>query len=239
MRGARGGGAQMGGEDVRIVRIQDGRLHGLLEQRLGMVDEEGVQRVVAGHQDGQGALAGAPGAARLLPQRRSGTGVAGDDDGIQAGDVDAEFEGGGGGQSEQFPGMQGALQGPAFLGEVAPAVGGDPGRQRAVHLGEAFLRDDGDQLGATPGTHEGDRADALDGEIGEEVGGLGGGGAADGGALLAVQFGQGGSHSAKTSSPRGEESSATSLTGRPVRRPAATEGSAAVAEARRKTGSAP
>ncbi|GAA1320238.1 hypothetical protein GCM10009647_052490 [Streptomyces sanglieri] len=87
--------------------------------------------------------------------------------------------------------MQGALQGSAFLGEVAPAVGGDPGRQRAVHLGEALLRDDGDQLGATPGTHEGDRADALDGEIGEEVGGLGGGGAADGGALLAVQFGQG------------------------------------------------
>ncbi len=49
----------------------------------------------------------------------------------------------------------------------------------------------------------------------------------------------GGSHRANTSSPRGEASSATSSTGRPVRRRAATEGSAAVAEASRNTGEAP
>lgn len=94
-----------------------------------MVDEEGVQRVVAGHQDGQGALPGASGPAGLLPQRRPGAGIAGNDDGIQARDIDAELEGGGGGQAQQPAGVQGVLQGAAFLGEVSPAVGGDPGGQ--------------------------------------------------------------------------------------------------------------
>ncbi len=49
----------------------------------------------------------------------------------------------------------------------------------------------------------------------------------------------GGSHRANTSSPRGDASSATSTTGSPVSRRAATEGSAAVAEASRNTGDAP
>ncbi len=145
-----GGGAQVGGQHVRVVRVEDGRLHRLLEQRFGMVDEEGVQRVVAGHQDGEGALAGPPCAAGLLPQRGSGAWVTRDHDRVQAGDVDAEFEGGGGGQTEKAAGMQSVLQGAALLGEITPAVGGDPGGQRAVDLGEAFLGDDGNELGAAP-----------------------------------------------------------------------------------------
>ena len=54
-----GGGAQVRGEDVRVVGVEDGGLDGLVEQRLGVVDEEGVQRVVAGDQDRQRALSGA------------------------------------------------------------------------------------------------------------------------------------------------------------------------------------
>ena len=185
-----GGRAQMRGEDVRVVRVEDRGLHRLVEEGLGVVDEEGVQRVVAGDQDRQRALPGASGAARLLPQGGPGARVAGDDDGVQAGDVDAEFEGGGGGEAEEFAGVEGAFEGAAFLGEVAAAVGGHAPGQGAVDLGEAFLGDHRDQLGAAPGAYEGDRAHALDGQVGEEVGGLGGGGAADGGALLAVQFGE-------------------------------------------------
>lgn len=113
-----------------------------------MVDEEGVQGVVAGDQDRERAPAGASGAARLLPQGGAGAGVAGDQDGVQPGDVDAEFEGGGGGEAEQLAGVEGAFEGSAFLGEVAAAVGGDPPGQRAVDLGEAFLGDQRDQLGA-------------------------------------------------------------------------------------------
>lgn len=119
-----GGGAQVRGEDVRVVGVEDGGFHRLVEQGLGVVHEEGVQRVVAGDEDGECALPRAAGAARLLPQGGPGARVARDDDGVQAGDVDAEFEGGGGGEAEEFAGVQGALQGATFLGEVAAAVGG-------------------------------------------------------------------------------------------------------------------
>ena len=84
-----------------------------------MVHEEGVQRVVAGDEHGERALAGAARAARLLPQRGAGARLAGDEHGVQAGDVDAELEGGRGGEAEEFAGVQGRLQGAAFLGEVA------------------------------------------------------------------------------------------------------------------------
>lgn len=155
-----------------------------------MVHEEGVQRIVPGDQDGQRALSGASGAARLLPQGGAGARIAGDDDRVQTGDVDAQLQGGGGGEAEKLAGVQGALQGSAFLGQIAAPVGGDASREGAVDLGETFLGDDRDQFGAAPGTYESDRADALDGEVGEDVGRLRRGGAADRCALLAVEFGQ-------------------------------------------------
>ena len=43
----------MGTEDVGVLRIEDRSLHRPVEQRLGMVDQIGVQRVVAGDQDRQ------------------------------------------------------------------------------------------------------------------------------------------------------------------------------------------
>ncbi len=49
----------------------------------------------------------------------------------------------------------------------------------------------------------------------------------------------GGSHSASAVRPRGEPSSVTAVTSRPVSRPADTSGSATVAEARTKVGCAP
>ncbi len=155
-----------------------------------MVDEEGVQRVVAGDQHRQGPLPGPAGAARLLPQRGPCARVAGDEDGVQAGDVDAEFQGGGGGEAEELAGVEGAFEGSALLGQIAAAVGGHAPDERAVDLGEPFLGDHGDQFGAPAGADEGDRAHALHGQVGEQVGGLGGGGAPDRCALLAVQLGE-------------------------------------------------
>lgn len=76
-----------------------------------------------------GALPRPVSAARLLPEGGPGARVAADDDGVEAGDVDAEFEGGGGGQAEELAGVQGPLQGAPLLREVAAAVGGDPLRQ--------------------------------------------------------------------------------------------------------------
>ncbi len=182
--------AQVGGEYVRVVGVEDRGLHGLVEQGLGVVDEEGVQRIVAGHQHREGSLPGPPRPARLLPQRRPGARVAGDHHGVQAGDVEAEFQGVRRREAEEFTGVQGTFQGATFLGEVAAAVRRHAPGQRAVDLGQTFLGDHRDQLGATPGAYEGDGAHPLHGEVGEQVGGLGGGRAADRRALLALQLGQ-------------------------------------------------
>ena len=48
-----GGGREVWAEHVRVRRVEHARLHRPLEQRLGMVDQVGVERVVAGHQDAQ------------------------------------------------------------------------------------------------------------------------------------------------------------------------------------------
>ncbi|ASR00274.1 hypothetical protein CGL27_22810 [Streptomyces sp. 11-1-2] len=189
-RKLRRGRAQVRREDVGVVRVQDGGLHRLPEESVRMVDEIGVQRVVPGDQDRQGSFAGAPGPPRLLPQGGAGAGVARHDHGVQPGDVHPQLQGGGGGEPQQLTGVQGSLQGAALLGEIAAAIGGDPVRQRAVHLGEPLLGDERDELRAPPGAHEGDRTDALDGQVGEQVRGLGRGRAAHRCALFAVELGQ-------------------------------------------------
>ena len=45
-----GGGGQMRREDVGVLWIEDRSLHRTVEQRRGVVDQVGVQRVVAGDQ---------------------------------------------------------------------------------------------------------------------------------------------------------------------------------------------
>lgn len=155
-----------------------------------MVDEEGVQRVVTGHQHGQRPLPGPPCPARLLPQRGPCARVPGDHHGVQTGDVEAEFEGVRRREAEEVAGVQGAFQGTALLGEVTAPVRRHPPGQGAVDLGQTLLGDHRDQLRATPGADEGDRAHALHREVGEQVGGFRGGRPADRCALLALQFGQ-------------------------------------------------
>ena len=84
-----GGGAQVRAQDVRVGRVEHRRLDRTAEQRGGVVDEVGVQGVVAGDQHGERALTGPPGPAGLLPHRGDGAGEPGDQDGVEAGDVDA------------------------------------------------------------------------------------------------------------------------------------------------------
>ena len=103
----------------------------------GWCGQVGVQRVVPRDEHGQRALPGPAGPAGLLPQRGPGARLAGEQHGIQAGDVDAELERGGRGQPEQPPGLQVRLQRPALLGQVAgrgrprpaPARSGRPRQQ--------------------------------------------------------------------------------------------------------------
>ena len=147
----------------------------------------GVQRIVPGDQDGQCALGLTPRPARLLPERGPGAGVAGHQDGVESGDVDAEFESGGGGESEQSAGVQVALQGPAFVGEVAAAVGGHPLGERPAELVLGLQRD---EFGGAAGADEHDGPGLPFDQVGQQVRGLGGGGAAYRGAVLADVLGQ-------------------------------------------------
>ncbi len=178
----------MRGEYVRVVRVEHGGLHRGGEQRLRVVHQVGVQRVVPGDQDGERALGLPAGPAGLLPERGPGTRVPGHQDGVQTGDVDPEFEGGGGGEAEQPAGVEFALQGPALVGEVAAAVGGDPVGERAAQLVLGLERD---EFGGPPGADEDDGAGLPFDQVGQQVGGLGGGGPADRRTLLTDVLGEG------------------------------------------------
>ena len=131
-----GGRAQVRAEHVGVVRVEDVGLDGLAEQRLGMVDQVGVQRVVARHHHAECVARAAPGAADLLPQRGPGAGEAGEQHGVEPADVDAELEGVGGGEPEQPPGAQGLLQLAALLGQVAAAVRRHLVDQAGIDLGQ-------------------------------------------------------------------------------------------------------
>ena len=117
--------SEVGPEHVGVVGVEDGRLHGSPEQRLRMVHEECVERLVAGHQHAERLLAGPAGAAELLLQRGPGAGEPDADDGVQTGHVDAELERVGAREAEQVAVTQSLLELAPLLGEVAAAVGGD------------------------------------------------------------------------------------------------------------------
>ena len=114
-----------GREHVRVAGVEHGRLDRLAEQRLGVVDEVGVQRVVAGDQHRQGALPGPAGPAGLLPQRRPGAGPAGEQHRVQPGDVDAELERVGRRRRRAAGRTAGRPPAPG-----APRAGSRPGRRR-------------------------------------------------------------------------------------------------------------
>ncbi len=64
-----GGGAQVGTQHVGVVRIEDGGLDRTAEQRLGVVDQVGVEGVVAGDEHAEGVLRASARSTDLLPER--------------------------------------------------------------------------------------------------------------------------------------------------------------------------
>ena len=161
----------MGREHVGVGRVEDRGLRGG-EDRLGVVHQVGVQRVVGGDEDGEAAGPGASGPARLLPQRDARARPSGDEDRVQAGDVDAQLQGVGGGQGAQPARAQVGLQGPALLGQVAAAVG----RHRADELGQREPQRVAGPLGhdlrRTTRAHEHQRPGAYAQQVHEQLGGL-------------------------------------------------------------------
>ncbi len=180
-----GGGAQVRAQHVRVVGVEDRGLDGSAEQRLRVVDQVGVQRVVTRHQDAEGVPTPAPGPADLLPERGAGAGIAGEEHRVEAVHVDAELEGVRGCQTDQPPRAQVGLDRATLLGKIAAAVRRHPGRQRRVDLGDEPAGGGRHLLDPASGPDEGERADILDDQVGEQVGRLGGGGPAHRRAALA------------------------------------------------------
>ena len=179
------GGAQVGAEDVGVGRVEDRGLDRLPEQRLRVVDQIGVQRVVPRDQDRQGVLGAPTRPADLLPQRGAGAGEAGHQDGVQSADVDPELQGVGGGEPDQLAAAERDLDLAAFLGQVATAVRRHPRRQRRVDLGQVLGRGHRDLLGAAPRPDEREGPHVLGDQVGEQICRLGRRGAPDGCTILA------------------------------------------------------
>ena len=78
-------------EDPRVRVVEDRRLDAAREQRVRLAREELVERVVAGDEDREPALAPA-GAAPLLPERGDRPGEADRDRAVEEADVDSELE---------------------------------------------------------------------------------------------------------------------------------------------------
>ena len=175
----------MGREHVGVGRVEDRGLRGA-EDRLGVVHQVGVQRVVGGDEDGEAAGPGASGPARLLPQRDARARPAGDEDRVQSGDVDAQLQGVGGGQGPQPARAQVGLQGSALLGQVAAAVG----RHRADELGQGEPQRVAGPLGhdlrRAARAHEHQRPGAHAQQIHEQLGGLDDGAASRRGVLARI-----------------------------------------------------
>ncbi len=83
---------EMGIHDVRVLDVDHRRLWRSGEQVVRMGGEPLVELVVACDQDGERLLAASTGPADLLPERRNGARESAENSGVEAADVDSEFE---------------------------------------------------------------------------------------------------------------------------------------------------
>lgn len=142
--------AQVGFEDVGVVGIEDGGLDRRPEDRLRVVDEERVERVVPRHEDRQGGLPGTSGTSRLLPEGRARPRPPAHEDGVEPGDVDAQFQSVRARQADERARAQGGFQGAPLLRAGSGAVGGDLFGQGGRYLVQCALGAEGHRLRTAP-----------------------------------------------------------------------------------------
>ncbi len=164
----------------RLVLVPDDRrLDRALEELVGVAAEELVERVLAGHVDGQAAPA-PPGAPPHLAQGGDRAREGHADGGVERADVDAELERVGRDHRAQLARGQARLELAALLRRVAGAIWGDEVGQAGVVAGlELEPRQPRDELDRLARLDEADRPRALAHELGHELGGLGQRAAAD------------------------------------------------------------
>jgi hypothetical protein len=88
-----------------------------------VVHEVGVERVVRGDEDASAPCPARPARPGLLPDRRDGARPAGEDDRVEARDVEPELERVRGGDADELARLQLPLELSPLLGQVAGAVG--------------------------------------------------------------------------------------------------------------------
>ena len=91
-RDLRGGGSEVRSEDIRVARVAHRGFHPGAEDRLRVVHEVGVERIVARDQHGECVTARTSGAPGLLEQRRACAGPAAEQHRVESGDIDTELE---------------------------------------------------------------------------------------------------------------------------------------------------
>ena len=178
---------QLRTDDVGVRWIDHHLFNRFAEQGFRMVDQVGVQRVVPGDKDHEGALAPPPASARLLPERGHGAGKSRQQHGVQPGDVDTQLEGVGSGQAAQLAFRQCSFDRTAILGEVTRAIGGHRVTKLRRDVLESCPGGKGGQFSAAPGPHKGQCPCALHHQVGHHPGGFSARGPAHGCAVLTLQ----------------------------------------------------
>ena len=148
--------AEMGEQDVEVVRIDPGLLRRAVEEVLRVVDHVLVDRRAGGDEDRHRGLVAATGPADLLPRRGDGARVAGEDRHVEAADVDAQLERVRRDDAEDLAVAQAALDRPPLRRQVAAAVATDP-RPRPELLAQRLTQPGQQDLDRGPGPPEHDR----------------------------------------------------------------------------------
>ena len=117
--------AQVGEQDVEVVRVEPRLLGRAPEQELRMVDDVAVDRRGRRDEDRDARAAAPARPADLLPRRRDRARVAGEDRHVEPADVDAELERVRGDDAEDLAVAQAALDRPPLRRQVAAAVAAD------------------------------------------------------------------------------------------------------------------
>ena len=159
-RRLRRGSAQMRRKHIRVRRVENGSLHALPENRLRMMHQVRIQRIVPGDKHGERILTPAAGAPNPLNKGCPGSGPARHEYRIQPGNIDTQLKCRGTRQPEQFAGTQPMLKLTAFLWHIPRTVRRHPMRHPRLGLIKVALRSLRDQLGPAPRPGEGKRAGA-------------------------------------------------------------------------------
>jgi len=86
------GAQELPREDVGVRQVDDGLLVGLSEEGPGVLHQVLIERVLEGHEHGQGLAVAPARTARLLPGGKDRPGVSRDDHAVERADVDAHLE---------------------------------------------------------------------------------------------------------------------------------------------------